>query len=206
MDSTWFVVDDPEEDGEEPWGFDADELAFISALQDRAASWRVQSADSVVGRPEDESFLLVYISLSDDEHRLVLGEWAVHFHGTHVVAGKVRDQLFNLHRSGPEFFRASGTVDELADRCGEWFAAILNRPVSRAEWHRTGPRYPVAWHFADSLKPLVGNGEPREPHSRCVLIRGATEPQEGLHSPLCPGEPVRSGFLSRWRAGRGDRP
>ncbi len=42
----------------------------------------------------------------------------MHFYGTHVQAGKVRDQLFNLHES-PErgFFRASGTVEELAERC-----------------------------------------------------------------------------------------
>ncbi|MYY83679.1 MULTISPECIES: hypothetical protein [unclassified Streptomyces] len=31
----WFEVEDPEDEGDEPWDFDADELAFISALQDR---------------------------------------------------------------------------------------------------------------------------------------------------------------------------
>ncbi|CAL9673159.1 hypothetical protein SUDANB176_07563 (plasmid) [Streptomyces sp. enrichment culture] len=73
-DNPWFVVEDPQEDGEEPWDFDTAELAFITTLQNRAASWRVPFAHSDVGRPEDESSLLVHVSLSDRERRLILGE------------------------------------------------------------------------------------------------------------------------------------
>ncbi|MFP3989492.1 hypothetical protein U9R90_18820 [Streptomyces sp. E11-3] len=190
MDSTWFVVEDPEADGEEPWNFDADELTFISALQGRAASWRVQRAPSDVGRPEDDSSLLVHVSLVDSDRSISLGEWAVHFHGTHVLAGKVRDQLFNIDRR-PErgFFRATGTAQELAERCAQWFEAILSRPVSRTEWHNQGREYATAWHFADNLEGLVGSGNFHDRHTRCVLLRGATRPQDTPHSPLCPHGP-----------------
>ncbi|WP_367826978.1 hypothetical protein [Streptomyces sp. LMG1-1-1.1] len=132
--NSWFEVEDPEEYGEEPWDFDEAELAFLAALRARAADWQVPWAPSQVGRPEDESSFLVHISLLDEARRLVLAEWAVHFYGTHVLAGKVCDQLFNLHES-PEhgFFRASGTVEELAERCADWFESLLSRPVDDDE-------------------------------------------------------------------------
>ncbi|SEQ72369.1 hypothetical protein SAMN04487983_1007191 [Streptomyces sp. yr375] len=132
----WFEVEDPEEYGEEPWDFDEAELAFLAALRARAAAWRVPWAPSQVGRPEDDSSLLVHVCRLDEERRLLLGEWAVHFHGTHARAGKVRDQLFNLDES-PErgFFQASGTVEELAERCADWFESVLSRPLD-APWTR----------------------------------------------------------------------
>ncbi|GHD80981.1 hypothetical protein GCM10010317_103700 [Streptomyces mirabilis] len=88
----------------------------------------------MLGRLEDDSSLLVWVSLVDEERSLTLGECAVHFYGTHVRAGRVCDQLFNLHES-PErgFLRASGTADELALRCADWFEDLLRRPVVRAE-------------------------------------------------------------------------
>ncbi|MEU0397510.1 hypothetical protein ABZ208_33000 [Streptomyces sp. NPDC006208] len=123
----WFEIADPREDDEEPWGFDAGELAFVAALQTRAASWCVPSAHSSVGRPEDESSLLVWVSLSDHEQPVSLGEWAVHFYGTHVRAGRVCDQLFNLDEtSNRGFFHATGTVEELAERCADMFATVLS--------------------------------------------------------------------------------
>ncbi|MFI1467113.1 hypothetical protein [Streptomyces wuyuanensis] len=196
----WFEIEDPQEDGEEPWDFDADELAFVAALQTRASSWSVPPDHSGVGRPEDESSLMVWVSLHDHEQRVSLGEWAVHFHGTHVRAGKVCDQLFNLDEAADdEFFHATGTVEELADRCADMFAIVLSRPVSRTEWLHNGTAYATSWAFADTSDDLVWSvnrdlaptpnaafGIPRVHHDRCVLVRGATEPQEGLHSPLCP--------------------
>ncbi|MFE1290253.1 hypothetical protein [Streptomyces sp. NPDC058751] len=198
----WFVVEDPEEDGEEPWGFDADELAFIEALRTRAASWRVPPAHSSVGRPEDDSSLLVHVSLTDNERRLVLGEWAVHFHGTHVRAGKVRDQLFNLDET-PErgLHRASGPVEQLAERCAAWFEAVLSRPVIRMEWLSPGSAYATGWAFADTAQTLGGSvdhalvstARPERRtshvrHHRCTLVRGASQPREELHAQLCPYE------------------
>ncbi|MEU5915479.1 hypothetical protein [Streptomyces sp. NPDC047141] len=131
-DGDWFEIEDPEEYGEEPWDFDEAELAFVAALRARAARWQVPWAHSQVGRPEDGSSLLVHITLVDEARRLVLSEWAVHFHGGHVRAGKVSDQLYHLHESPEQgFFRASGTVEELADRCAGWFESVLRRPAGR---------------------------------------------------------------------------
>ncbi|MGC0334931.1 hypothetical protein RKD23_008008 [Streptomyces sp. SAI-170] len=206
----WFVVDDPQEDGDEPWDFDAGELVFISALQARAASWRVPLTYSSVGRPEDDSSLLVHVSLSDHERRLILGEWAVHFHGTYVRAGKVCDQLFNLHET-PEsgFLCASGTAEQLAEQCATWFETVLSRPVIRMEWLHAGSAYAMSWAFADTAEalassvnhanapaPYTGWCTPRVPHDRCTLVRSAFRPQTGPHAPLCPHE----------HAGPADRP
>ncbi|MGA5220236.1 hypothetical protein ACPCAE_29765 [Streptomyces cinereoruber] len=204
MSAPWFEVEDSEEDGEEPWDFDSGELAFVAALQDRAASWRVPRAHSGVGRPEDDSSLLVHVSLSDSERAMSLGDWAVHFHGTHVRAGKVVDQLFNLDPySGRDFFRATGTVEELAERCAAWFEAVLSRPVGRLEQHGLSRAYGTTWYFADNLEGLVGWGDPRARHDRCVLLRGATGPQEGPHSPLCPYGRERAGRRRFRFGGRG---
>ncbi|MFJ1653221.1 hypothetical protein ACIOC2_17865 [Streptomyces sp. NPDC088337] len=211
MDSNpWFVVEDPQEDGEEPWDFDAGELAFIATLQARAASWRVPPAYSSVGRPEDDSSLLVHISLSDSERRLILGEWAVHFHGTHMRAGKVCDQLFNLHET-PEngFFHASGTAEQLAEQCATWFETVLSRPVIRMQWLGQDSVYATGWIFADTAEALAGGVDHAlastghtgwrtsrvrpDRHHRCTLIRGALQPQKGLHAPLCPYEPKPAG-------------
>ncbi|WP_405774592.1 hypothetical protein [Streptomyces sp. NBC_01538] len=156
--STWFEVEDPEEYDEEPWDFDEAELAFLAALRTRAATWRVSWAPSNVSRPEDDSSLLVWISLLDDErqHPLILGEWAVHFYGPHVRAGKVADQLFNLHESHEHgFFRTSGTADELALRCADWFESLLTRPVVRAEWPTAAGAVATRWEFADTGEALV---------------------------------------------------
>ncbi|MFF5536600.1 hypothetical protein ACFY71_29715 [Streptomyces cinerochromogenes] len=157
--SSWFEVEDPQEYGEEPWDFGEAELAFLAALRARAADWRVPWAPSQAGRPEDESSLLVHISLLDETHRLVLGEWAVHFYGTHVRAGKVCDQLFNLHGS-PEhgFFRASGTVEELAERCAHWFESLLLRPLVRVEWPYEDGKHATHWEFADTGEVLATRG------------------------------------------------
>ncbi|MEU6705435.1 hypothetical protein [Streptomyces wuyuanensis] len=196
----WFEIEDPQEDGEEPWDFDADELAFVAALRTRASSWSVPPSHSGVGRPEDESSLMVWVSVHDHEQGVSLGEWAVHFHGTHVRAGKVCDQLFNLDEASDDaFFHAIGTVEKLADRCADMFASVLSRAVSRTEWLHNGRVYATSWAFADTSEGLVrsvnrglaptpnaGWGIPRVQHARCVLVRGASEPQEGLHSPLCP--------------------
>ncbi|MDG9703261.1 hypothetical protein [Streptomyces sp. DH37] len=157
--SDWFEVEDPQECGEEPWDFDEAELAFLAALRARAAAWRVPSAPSGAGRPEDGSSLLAHVCLLDESRPLVLGEWAVHFHGTHVRAGKVRDQLFNLHET-PEhgLLRASGTVEELAERCAAWFESLLSRPVVRAEWPSERGGYATRWEFADTGEALVVSG------------------------------------------------
>ncbi|WP_409062443.1 hypothetical protein [Streptomyces sp. SYP-A7185] len=146
--SIWFEVEDSAEHDREPWDFDEAELAFLAALRCRAAAWRVSWAPSDVSRPEDDSSLLVRVSLLDEEHRVILGEWAVYFYGTHVQAGKVSDQLFNLQESGERgFFQASGTVDELARRCADWFESLLRRSVVRAEWPAAAGHSAHRWEF-----------------------------------------------------------
>ncbi|MFJ4837102.1 hypothetical protein [Streptomyces sp. NPDC088746] len=157
--NSWFEVEDPEECGEEPWDFCEAELAFLAALRARTVDWRVSWAPSQVGRPEDESSLLVYISLLDEARRLVLGQWAVHFHGTYVLAGRVCDQLFNLYES-PEhgFFRASGAVEELAERCAGWFESVLSRPVVRVDRSFEDGQHATRWEFADTGEVLATSG------------------------------------------------
>ncbi|MBB5121824.1 hypothetical protein AF335_09225 [Streptomyces eurocidicus] len=174
---SWFVVEDPAEYDEEPWDFDEAELAFLAALRSRAAAWRVPSAPSQVGRPEDDSSLLVDVTLIDSERPLVLGEWAVHFYGTHVRAGKVCDQLHNLHESpGLGFFHASGPVEELAERCADWFESLLSRPVVRTEWSSEGGTYATSWEFADTGEALVRSGvipADGSPPARRLPVRGS---------------------------------
>ncbi|WP_030814429.1 hypothetical protein [Streptomyces sp. NRRL S-337] len=172
--NSWFEVEIPEEYGEEPWDFGEAELTFLAALRARTADWRVPWAPSQVGRPEDESSFLVYISLLDEARRLVLAQWAVHFYGTHVVAGKACDQFFNLHES-PEhgFFRASGTVEELAERCADWFESLLSRPIVRVEWPCEDRKHATRWEFADTGEVLAARGSiPADgsspPHRRLV--------------------------------------
>ncbi|MGW7081571.1 hypothetical protein [Streptomyces sp. NPDC054866] len=152
----WFEVEHSAEYDEDPWDFDEAELAFFAALRSRAAAWRVPWAPSDVSRPEDDSALLVWVSLLDEERRVILGEWAVYFYGTRVRAGKVSDQFFNLHESDERgFFQASGTVDELALRCADWFESLLRRPVVRAEWPAAAGHLAHRWEFDDTGETLV---------------------------------------------------
>lgn len=110
-----------------------------------------------VSRPEDDSSLLVWISLLDEERPLILGQWAVHFYGAHVQAGKVSDDLFNLDKTpGRGFFFASGTTGELALHCADWLERVLCRPVVRSEWP-TGKRVLASWEFADTEEGLVSD-------------------------------------------------
>ncbi|MDX2544445.1 hypothetical protein ACOT81_28175 [Streptomyces sp. WI04-05B] len=158
--NTWFEVEDPEEYDEEPWEFDQAERAFLAALRTRAAIWRVPWAPSNVSRPEDDSSLLVWVSLLDEDRSLILGEWAVHFYGGHLRAGKVSDQLFNLHESPEQgFFRAFGTADELALLCADWFENLLSRPAVRVEWHSAAGTFATRWEFADTGEALVISGD-----------------------------------------------
>ncbi|MFD7786171.1 hypothetical protein ACFV4Q_24245 [Streptomyces nojiriensis] len=202
-DNPWFWDEDLEQDGSQPGDLDltADELAFLKALRAHARSWTAPWSYSSVARPEDESSLLLHVDLSDN---LILGQWAVHFYGTHVQAGLVCDQLFNLDEM-PErgFFQATGTIEELAERCASWFESVLSRSVSREQWLHKGRVYATGWAFADTGEPLVGSVDnalaptphtewhsfPRGPHDRCTLVRGATQPQTGPHAPSCPYEP-----------------
>ncbi|MGZ9933779.1 hypothetical protein ACXNSR_28350 [Streptomyces sp. NC-S4] len=196
LDGRWFV-DDHDDDSD----LDATEAAFVSALRDRAAAWRVPPAYSCVSRTEDESALLVCVSFTDEGERNVrLGEWAVHFRGADVSAGRVCDQLFNLHES-PEsgFFRATGTPEALAERCAAWFEAVLSRPVGRMQWLHEDKVYATQWMFADTGEGLVGGYDnrlapsplegwgayPSSPHALCTLVRGGSGPQHGPHAPEC---------------------
>ncbi|MFI8391896.1 hypothetical protein [Streptomyces sp. NPDC085540] len=207
-DNPWFWDEDLQEDRNEPGGLSADELAFLKALRAHASTWTVPWTYNSVARPEDESSLLVHVDLSDDGDGPILGEWAVHFYGTHVRAGRVGDQLFNLDEA-PErgFFQATGTMEELAEQCAAWFETVLSRPVSRAQWLHKGRVYATLWAFADTGEPLVRGVDnalaptpytewhsfPRVSHDRCTLVRGATQPQTGPHAPFCLYEPEAPG-------------
>ncbi|UXY24045.1 hypothetical protein N8I84_39075 [Streptomyces cynarae] len=70
------------------------------------------------------------------------------------------DQLFNLHESPQrDFFRTSGTVEELAQRCADWFESLLSRPVVRAEWPPRAGTPATRWEFADTDEALLISGE-----------------------------------------------
>ncbi|MGW3325403.1 hypothetical protein [Streptomyces virginiae] len=199
-DNPWFWDEDLQQDGSGPGDLTADELAFVIALRAHAASWTVPWSYSSVARPEDESSLLLHVAISDN---CVLGQWAVHFYGTHVQAGWVCDQLFNLdERPEAGFFEATGTIEELAERCAVWFESVLGRPVTREQWLHKGKVYATGRAFADTGEPLVRSVDntsapkpywgwdsfPDDPHDRCTLVRGATQPQTGPHAPSCPYE------------------
>ncbi|WP_406067128.1 hypothetical protein OG372_00160 [Streptomyces sp. NBC_01020] len=173
-DNTWFDHETLQECDDDPFEFTETELGFLAALRARAATWRVPWAPSGVSRPEDDSSLLVWIALHDEQRPLVLGEWAVHFYGTYLQAGKTSDDLFNLHQT-PErgFFSASGTPDELALRCADWFEGVLRRPVVRSEWP-AGRRVLGSWEFADTGEGLATSfavSANTPPPARCVQIR-----------------------------------
>ncbi|TXS49808.1 hypothetical protein [Streptomyces sp. t39] len=174
-ENSWFEVEDPAEYGEEPWDFDEEELAFLAALRARTAHWRAPWASSHGGRSEDGTSLLVHVSLLDEDHGLILGQWAAHFSGGEVRAGKVRDQLFHLHESpGHGFFQASGSSEELAERCADWFERLLSRPVVRDVWSGDGGPCAVRWEFADTGEVLGVRGRvPADgsPPARRLAIR-----------------------------------
>ncbi|MFE5863103.1 hypothetical protein ACFQ77_21525 [Streptomyces virginiae] len=199
-DNPWFWDEELQRDGSEAGDLTADELAFLEALRAHAASWTAPWTYHDVARPEDESSLLLYVSIGDDRS---LGRWAVHYYGTHVQAGWVCDDLFSLdERPASGFFEATGTIEELAERCAVWFEAVLSRPVTREQWLHKGAVYATRWAFADTGAPLVHGVDntlspklyrgwdsfPGDPHDRCTLVRGATQPQTGAHAPSCPYE------------------
>ncbi|WP_330173830.1 hypothetical protein OG875_09760 [Streptomyces sp. NBC_01498] len=89
-------------------------------------------------------------------------------------AGKVSDHLYHLHAPPAwDFFRASGTPEELAERCADWFESLLSRPVVRTEWLGEAATYATRWEFADTAEALVASGvtPPEGPPSRRVRVR-----------------------------------
>ncbi|MFF7334795.1 hypothetical protein ACIQU5_07290 [Streptomyces sp. NPDC090306] len=155
--SDWFEPEAATGDDEDVWEFTTAELAFLSALRDRAAAWRVPWAPSEVTRPEDESSLLVHVALLDTRGLgLVLGHWAVHFYGTHVVAGRTVDDLLNVCEApGRDWFRLAGTIDALAQRCADWFEDVLSRPVFRVERQEPDGKVVTRWEFGGTEEPAA---------------------------------------------------
>lgn len=204
MDVTsWFEVEEPEEYDEESWDFSEAERAFLDALRSRAAAWWVTPAPGQAGRPEGESSLLVHGCLVDEPRPLALGEWAVQFHGTHVQAGKVRDQLFTLHESPVRgFFPASGTVEELAERCADWFENLLSRPVIRAEWPLEGGTHVIRWEFTDTGEVLATSDERCHPRRRLTSV----PPSPGSSLNRRPGRPCTHTPMKRTVSARSARP
>lgn len=186
--SAWFEPEVATHHDEDVWDFTATELAFLAALRDRAAAWRVPWAPNEVTRPEDESSLLVYITLVDTRgHGTVVGDWAVHFHGTHVVAGRTDDDLLNVRDApGRDWFRLAGTVDDLAQRCADWFEDVLSRPVFRVERQEPDGKVVTRWEFGDTEETAVGGVPPVPAPVRRGRVAYGSAPDAGRRAELNP--------------------
>ncbi|WP_405558583.1 hypothetical protein [Streptomyces sp. NBC_01171] len=152
--NNWFEVEDPEEYGEEPWDFDEAELAFLAALRARAADWQVPWDPSQVGRPEDESSFLVRWGAPAGARpvgRALLRH-------THAGRESPRPALQPSRVARAWLFRASGTVEELAERCAGWFESLLSRPVVRVEWPFKDGKHATHWEFAKTGEILAPRG------------------------------------------------
>jgi hypothetical protein len=219
----WFEIDDPDDEFE----FTEAERAFAGALRERAEAWSVRHAHNWVGRPEDDdSALLVSVSLSDRERRLSLGNFGVHFTGRRVRGDRLHSQLFYLPEQPTGLaLEVSGSPDELADRCAEWFEGVLRKPVVLLEWLHEGAVYAARYVFADTAeglcqsydKALAPQGQPEaliaSGHVRgrgWIQTAGLGAPDRFLHvrGDLAPGtvpgakreEPsgTRSGAVGVW--------
>ncbi|MEV4559209.1 hypothetical protein AB0K51_19780 [Kitasatospora sp. NPDC049285] len=142
----WFPSDDPETESE----LDGTERDFVAALRERAGGWAVAPAVSWVGRPEDDSSLVVCVGVGDRS----LG-WPLRA-GLHLTGATVRgDRL--VHRDfywlaqPPTWLalNAAGSPQELAALSADWFERILRLPVVRHEWYHDGRRYAYRCLFAD---------------------------------------------------------
>ncbi|MEV8533870.1 hypothetical protein [Streptomyces sp. NPDC051211] len=146
LEDPWFVSDDPETESE----LDRTERAFVAALRERAEAWKVPPAVSWVGRPEDDSSLVMCVGLGDGS----LG-WPLRI-GLHLTGPTVRgDRL--IHQ---DFYwlpqprtrlalDVTGTPQALAALAADWFEHILRMPVVRHEWYHDGRLYAYRCLFAD---------------------------------------------------------
>ncbi|WP_258055835.1 hypothetical protein [Streptomyces sp. Ru62] len=100
--------------------------------------------------------------------------------------------LCHLHEP-PEggSFRASGTVEEPAERCADWFERLLNRPVVRAEWPSAAGVYPARWELADTGEALVTSGVVPADHPPARRLRIRPDPQNRPVRPWPAGQAVR---------------
>ncbi|MFD3926796.1 hypothetical protein [Streptomyces sp. NPDC058614] len=151
LGNPWFEIDDPENEFE----FNEAELAFAAQLREVAGFWAVAYAHSWVGRPEDDSSLLAFVSLSDESSRLSLVDIGVHVVGSTMRGDQLHNQLYFLpDRPTSLATEASGSPQQLADHAAQWFEAILRKPIVRYEWEHNGRVYAGRYLFADSGQGL----------------------------------------------------
>ncbi|WP_405640455.1 hypothetical protein [Streptomyces uncialis] len=150
LGNPWFEIDS---DGE--FGFDEAELAFATALREQARSWDVPYVHSWVGRPEDDSSLLAFVSLSDKHRRVSLIDIGVHLVGSSVRGDRLRNQLYFLPDQPTSLaMETVGSPQELAERTAAWFETLLRKPIVRHEWEHGGQVYASRYLFADTGQGL----------------------------------------------------
>jgi hypothetical protein len=151
QNNPWFELDDPDDE----FAFSDDELAFAAALREHAGSWTVPSAHSWVGRPEDDSSLVVVASLDHGVYGH-LADFGVHVTGRHARGDRLANPLLYLpEQPTPMALESTGAPEELAERAAAWFESLLSKPVVRREWEHNGQVYAHRSLFADTGEPLV---------------------------------------------------
>lgn len=147
------------------------ETAFLDKLTRRARAWPAAGTDSYAMRDEDDSDLVLSVSLCPDGVG-ILGV-GVHLNGDMVRGDKLHHALYDLAEPPTTLaMSATGRLDELVDRVSEWFETILHRPVERLEWWHDGAPYAVRYQLADTAEGLseayVKEWAPPGQHDRLI--------------------------------------
>jgi hypothetical protein len=152
----WFEIERPGE-GDNPddfWTFSAEEEAFVSVVRERTEPWASEDVSSMVSRPEDESSLLVTVTLLDSDRSIV--DMGVHLTDGRVQGDRLHNQLYTLPDVPSAWaLDTTGAVEHLGQASADWFVAMLRRPVLLYVW-LNGDRnaYAARYVFADTDETL----------------------------------------------------
>ncbi|MEU2610511.1 hypothetical protein ABZ570_02810 [Micromonospora sp. NPDC007271] len=152
----WFEIERPGhgDNPEDFWTFTDEEEAFVSVIRERTEPWASDGISSLVSRPEDESSLLVAVSLVDAGRILV--DVGVHLTGDRVQGDRLHSELYTL----PDVPSAwaldlTGAVEQLGQAAADWFIAALRRPVLLYVWLNDDRNaYAARYAFADTDETL----------------------------------------------------
>jgi hypothetical protein len=170
-DEGWFGDDgsiDPE--------LSAVELAFVLGLRARAVAWPAEHCYSMLAPPRHGYPLVASLDIDEPDRNHVLLTVGVHFYGDTIRGDRLHNQLFTLpDEPTPLALHACGSAEELAERTADWFEAIMQLPIVRHEWRRSGEVYAHRYLFADSGQGLSeGRIRTRElgPPDQVIHIQG----------------------------------
>ncbi|MEU9890692.1 hypothetical protein [Sphaerisporangium sp. NPDC051011] len=126
--------------------------AFMTRIETRMAEW---SADIWLEHTDEGAFPIIFVDLKAPGENLSLLTAGVWVQNGCIHADKLHNQLFTLPDEPTSLsLTASGPADELADRAGEWFDALVRRRVVRYEWVYQGRLYASRYLFSDTGEGL----------------------------------------------------